>query len=498
MKSKIKDIFPYLLMGIVCIQPILDLVWFNNGTIPEVFGFTIPTLVRVGFVGLIGIASLLLIKWNKKMIALIFYLITVMAYFVFHHLHCMNFNSLVPGDFNYSLAGELFYIVRMLIPFAMTYFMQLVDKYDLDVLFDITSQVVSWAMSLLIVITNILKVSISSYSDAKIRGNIFDWFLNQDAFSFNELTSKGFFYHAIVTCTLVMSFPYFIYKYIHTKEKKYIGLLLLEGIALLMVGTKATSFSVIIELSVMILVYLFCSIIKKDIVFSKSTFAGLFALMIIFTSIYWYSPCRMRMDFSALYEDKKDQEAATEKQAELDFEDTDAMIAYFDEYTNDLSINPKFLTKSYPYQYDIDFWVDILQKYPPSERMQNRIIEEEMFIRIKEINNNPMDDYLGIGFTRTENVFKLEQDFLYQCYSMGFIGAGLLMGPYIALLLYSMIDMLRHFKEKANLFNCALVLGLGLTYFVAFYSGNTMESLGVTITIGFVQGYLLKKLAIKE
>lgn len=498
MFEKVKKYFPYMLMGLVCIQPLLDLVWFNNGTIPEVFGFTIPTLVRVGFVGVIGLASLALIKWEKNTLAVIVYLVSVIGYFIFHHLNCLKFTSLVPGDFNYSLVGEMFYIVRMLIPFAITYFTGVIEEEKVDSIFDKTVTIVSLFMSGLIVITNLLKVSISSYSDYPIKGNIIDWFLNQDAFSFNELTSKGFFYHAIVTCTLVMSFPYFIYKYIHTKEKKYIGLLLLEGIALLMVGTKATSFSVIIELSVMILVYLFCSIIKKDIVFSKSTFAGLFALMIIFTSIYWYSPCRMRMDFSSLYGDKKDQEKANEKEGGLSTFSKEEQIAFFEEYNNDLSINPRFLNKSYPYEYDLEFWMEMLDKYDPSERMQNRIIEEEMFIRIKEINNNPMDDYLGIGFTRTENVFKLEQDFLYQCYSMGIIGAGLLMGPYIALLLYSMIDMLRHFKKKANIFNCALVLGLGLTYFVAFYSGNTMESLGVTITIGFVQGYLLKKLAIKE
>lgn len=77
---------------------------------------------------------------------------------------------------------------------------------------------------------------------------------------------------------------------------------------------------------------------------------------------------------------------------------------------------------------------------------------------------------------------------------MGIIGVILLLGPYIMIILVAMLWMLIKFKDKANIENCSLVLGLGLSLFLAYYSGNVMESLGITIVIGALAGYLLKLL----
>ena len=75
---------------------------------------------------------------------------------------------------------------------------------------------------------------------------------------------------------------------------------------------------------------------------------------------------------------------------------------------------------------------------------------------------------------------------------MGIIGVLLLLGPYIGILLFIMGRMLRYFKKQVTVLNCALVLGIGLSLFLAYYSGNVMENLGVTIGLGFIFGFLLK------
>ena len=72
------------------------------------------------------------------------------------------------------------------------------------------------------------------------------------------------------------------------------------------------------------------------------------------------------------------------------------------------------------------------------------------------------------------------------------MGTSLLLGPYIFIVGLMIIIMLVKFKEKATLFNCAIILGTGLACFLAYYSGNVMENLGITIWIGFMLGFLLK------
>ena len=58
-----------------------------------------------------------------------------------------------------------------------------------------------------------------------------------------------------------------------------------------------------------------------------------------------------------------------------------------------------------------------------------------------------MDDWFGIGYTRTSNIYNLEKDFVYQYYSVGIVGVVLLLGPYIGILLFVMLRMLVHFKK---------------------------------------------------
>ena len=77
MKNKIKRIIKENknLLGLLClfiiIQPFLDILPLFENEKLFIFGFTIPTLVRCGFIGIIGIASLKYIdKKNHKFLNL--------------------------------------------------------------------------------------------------------------------------------------------------------------------------------------------------------------------------------------------------------------------------------------------------------------------------------------------------------------------------------------------------------------------------------------------
>lgn len=482
-------IYNLLLIILLAIQPVLELVWFNNGTIGEIAGFTIPTLIRFGLVGIIGCLSFAVVKFNKKHLFLAGYGILVVVYTVFHHIFSVDFYSFVPGNFDYNLVKEIFYIFRMLVPIAVIYFI-----YCSKMTEDIIKKIILWIsgfVTVIVVVTNILKISLGSYSDKKILGNIFDWFLHSGKYTFNDLASKGFFYWSIFSTVLVLIYPFLIYLYLKEKKQRYLILIVLQGLALYMFGTKATTFSVIIELVLMLLVYLFCILFKREKGGAKKQILSLFIVIVLGVLILPYTPSLSRMSFDKGYKKSIDKDGYKYRYKEK-LKDNGDFEEYLDENYMYLSVKEEFMLDSYSYKYDLEFWNALLNELGPSQRMQNRIIEQRMLERVKEINNDKMDSYFGLGYTRTSNIYNLERDFLYQYYSMGIFGVLLFLGPYVVVLLVSMGLMLLRYKTNFNVENCALVLGLGLSMFLAYYSGNVMESLGITIIMGALCGYLLK------
>lgn len=493
MAEKRQKYFLMLLCGLIVIQPFLDVMWLNDGSVPEILGFTIPTLVRMLMVAVLGVFSFFVIRFNKKYLFMVLYGILIIIYFVIHHFHCSSdFQSLVPGGFGYSFLSELFYIVRMCIPIAIIYFTynSVINRKSFEKCVITTSLIMSVSM----IIANIFKIAFGSYTSVKIDGNIIDWFVNPDAFVSNQLASKGFFYSSITSTVLVLFYPYLLYLFFKHKKVRYFAVAALQSIALFMVGTKATSLSSVIVTVLMILVYLFVTLIKRDYKISKVALAGCAFFLILNSVLMAVAPATSKMEFDAQYSKDIDEDIdGTSKDYDLTEEDKEEIIAFFDENYAYLSINEEFMLKSYPYKYDPVFWYEFYADHVPSQRMQNRIVEEEILKRVKEVNDNKMDDWFGIGYTRTSNIYNLEKDFVYQYYSVGIVGVVLLLGPYIGILLFVMLRMLVHFKKRVTVFNCALVLGIGLSLFLAYYSGNALENLGVTIALGFAYGFLLKE-----
>lgn len=493
MVEKRQKYFFMLLCGLIIIQPFLDIMWLNDGTVPEIFGFTVPTLIRMLMVAGLGVLSFFVIRFNWKYSFLLLYGVLVIVYFVIHHLHCAtDFQSFVPGDFGYNVLGELFYIIRMCIPLAIIYFTfnSIISGKRFEKCVITTSLIMSVSM----IITNIFKVAFGSYTSIKIDGNIIDWFVNPDAFVSNQLASKGVFYSSITSTVLVLFYPYLLYLYFKQKKVRYLVVAALQSIALFMVGTKATSLSSVIVTVLMVLVYLFVTLIKRDFKISKTVLVGCAFFLILNFVFMSVAPATSKMEFDVQYSKDIDKDTDTiAKDYNLTEGDKEEIIAFFDENYTYLSINEEFMINSYPYKYDPVFWYRFYAEHVPSQRMQNRIVEEEMLKRVKEINDNKMDDWFGIGYTRTSSIYNLEKDFVYQYYSVGIVGVILLLGPYIGILLFVMGRMLRYFKKQVTVFNCSLVLGIGLSLFLAYYSGNVVENLGVTIPLGFVFGFLLKE-----
>ena len=175
----------------------------------------------------------------------------------------------------------------------------------------------------------------------------------------------------------------------------------------------------------------------------------------------------------------------------MSYEDKKEVLTTFvEENYESYHINPHFILNSYPYQYDPEFWYNIMT-LPLEDRTNFRLVEEMMLKRVKEINDNKMDDYLGITFTRMGNIFDLERDFLSHYYTLGIIGLILFLSPYVIIVLICMIKILLSMKNNLNLKNGCYLMGIGITLFAAAFTGNVMDGLIVTLILGFFVGQLI-------
>lgn len=503
MKYNKEQVFRGTLGVFICIQPILELMWLNNGTIGEILGFSVPTIVRLLFMGAIACEWLYCRGNIRKVLVVGLYGMLVCVYFVFHNIHCIDFTTLQGDNLGYSTVGELFYIVRMMIPICVLLFTvecQVSRKF-----FNACIVIVSMQISLLVIITNLFKISFGSYTNEVIKINFLDWFFSKKDIGYLMMASKGWFYSSIVSTILVTTLAYLIFLFFRNNQIKYILFICTQSMALYMFGTKAASISVLICVFLMLICYAILNVIKVEHNWNWMLFSKIAVVLMISIFIYNFSPCNRRIGFEENYLEERNEEEEKRKEEKKDESglddisenDTKAIVNYFNKYKDYLSINLAMLDGAYGYKYDPVFWKDFVEDTVPAQRMQNRYLEEEILKRIQKVNNNSLDNYLGMGFTRTSSIFNLERDFLYQYYSMGMIGVVLLLGPYILVLIWAMLKMAFPIRN-CTLEKCALVLGLGLTFFVAYYSGNVMESLGITIVIGFVEGYLVNTIMRKE
>lgn len=504
------DLISKMVMFFLIIQPLLDIyILYKERT--QIFGFAIPTLVRIGVLFVIGILSFLVIKINKKFIWLVIYLLLISIYCVLHHLNALGFYSYVPGNFNYTLIQELFYIIRMLIPLFMIYL-----TYHLEFSIKKISTIITWLVGLIsgsIVVTNILMISLGSYSKTHIKGNIFSWFIdNYQTYNYLDLASKGFFNDPNrLAALLILLTSVLMYLMLKTNEKKYVVLAILQMLAMFMLGTKAATYGFIIVLVGSSFTYLFFALVKKELKVSKKMLIVLASILIVYITILPFCPSLNRNEIDARRGEnyKKDIEGKTsegkakiaklykelEKMNEEDKKE--AIIEFIDREYEEFSINPQFIVKSYPFQYDPYFWLDIMKK-PLMERTDFRKVEGLMLKRVKAINNNPNDKYFGITFTRMGNIFDYEKDFESHYFTLGLLGLILLLLPYPIIIILTSIVALLKYQEKFTFKVAMYIMGLGLTLLVAYYSGNVMDGLIVTIILGFLFGQLLREVCYKK
>lgn len=474
MKTKIKNFITKnftiknLLILFLIINPIFDLKIFYN---------SFSTLIRVICIFILFAYYFLKSKNNKKYLLLI-YPIIIAIYFIFHHINALNFTSLVPGNFNYSIFKEALYFVKMVCPFLLLYslYKAQLSKNELFFIF----KLIVLEISIIIIISNLFIFSYGTYSDTKIKANIFEWFNLKTKYTYKDLSSKGLFESANqISATLLMFLPFIIVLNINNKGKVNALTLLCNILALLILGTKVAVFGILI-------VFLYTSLCYIILTKKFRNLTKLLPFILLYLCLLPFNPT-----FSRISENKLVVEASLAMPTTPSSESTstdEPENNYIPESKSDYilqhyiqnNVNGNFVLNRYPYQYDIDFWYDILTSDNPL-KSDYRFLEEAMVKRVIEINNNKFDYLFGITYTRVQNIFNIEKDFIMQYYSLGILGLIIVFIPYFIILLYCIVKLFITKFKQINILLALSLITICMMFFISYYSGNLLNSLGFTI-----------------
>ena len=480
MKKDVNDKLKYLLKLLTMIflitSPIFDMTFFHSR-------FT--TLIRIFIILVIFISTIFLYKDSRKSLKyiIIFYLLSA-SYLIVSYYHSKSFISLFPNNFNYSFINELFTILKLIMPITFIYslYYQKLSKKDFKIIF------ISWSLfiSLQIIITNMFKISLSSYSENIIKYNIFEW--NKNIY-YIESASKGYFTYANMTSlTLLMMLIYNFYFFIKDNFK-YIILIFLISISMLMLGTRVSSVGGLLTLICLIICYLFFVIIKKE-KFNKRLFLLLSAI-ILWILLLPISPYKNRNTelnkHNNVLNNNMDSNDTLEGEDLNDIKNNDTKQEYIESIVNNDLVPEYFYKVYYSYENDPDFWINLIENTKGKE-LTYRFLERKIIQRVKNINNNKLDTLFGLSNSRVQNIHNIEMDFICQYYSFGIIGSIILLSVYLIMLIINIIKLIKKFSFLNSI---NLITNL-LFCFCAYLTGNILCSMTMIIVYSFLSNFMVK------
>ena len=431
-KINLNNLMYKILIVFLIIQPIFDIKFFYN---------SISTLIRVIVIFALFSYYFLTSK-SKHKFWLLIYPCLLGIYFIFHHLNALSFHSLVPGNFNYSIIEEALYFVKMISPFMLIYCIYKASIRQNTIIN--VMKTLTLIISLTIIISNLFVFSYGSYSDATIKANFFEWFNPNTNYSYRDLASKGLFeFGNQIAALLIMFLPFMIYSALEKRKMQNWLIVILNIFSLVLLCTRVSVLGVFIVLVYTILVCCFIDFINKRH-FKFKQYIPIVVIFLVCILLLPFNPMFSRLlERETVIETFKKEEinepsgftiedgrSATSRISDnisddiinniASTPDTSSdtyMFQYIENNYENKQIHKQFIFENYPYKYDPEFWYEFLQE-DISRTTDYRYIELSMIKRVVEINNNPLDKWLGITNTRLQNIFNIEKDFVVQYYAL--------------------------------------------------------------------------------
>jgi hypothetical protein len=528
MKTNLEKILRNQLLIFILLQPVLEIHFFYNPPLSEIFPVTLPTIIRVLGIGLIiltfGIWDIKNDKNTLKDHSFQFYLLVIIGYSIVHLLHVRHFQGV--SDYGYSAKGELFYLVRLFLPICLLYIIQSL-RYE-HVRIQYLVQGLIGLISGSIVLSNIVTYSLGSYG-GWIKYNFFHWFTNPNLY-YADIASKGFFNYANTMSSICfMLTPILLLMLVRNFNFINCFLLLIHAAAMLMLGTKVAAYGFLLASFTFVIALGFHLVLQKmrQIPWKQIGYMGL--VLLAFIMILPVSPSQRRNDLHETTieireKNEKNSDKPLQKEHTLPLTDSDntypkeqetkpseetlmkyasfydapedylAVVDYIEENYNSYPVNDRFIKQAYPYYRDPFFWRDVMN-WPVEERLDNRKVERAIIYRVKALNDNPVDDLLGISYVRMSNIFNIEQDFVSHYYTIGTLGVLVFLGPHIACLLFMIYSWLQH-KSVRVLEISSGIISVGAALCAAYFSGNALDFLIMAFILSSIEGVTVSKIKV--
>ena len=520
------------------LQPFFDIYMSVIDEKLDVFGFSIITIIRCIFVSVLALITLLklIINKDKKMMFPLIYLACVAIFIVFHVINGNSFYTWFARSTGNGIMTEMLYVLRLILPVVLIY---IVFK-DKSTIKNCTKVIVisTAIISTIILITNLFKISLVSYSldNELIKDNIFGWFNDAyEKFGYKYMTSKGYFNGANEISGLLMcTFPIVIYNCFKNKKIVNYVFMVIQIIAMIMIGSKTATYGWIL----MYLFYLFTDSILKIILKEKIEIKQIIASVFIISFgvfIMQYSPLYKKIRVFSEYEtaynsieedseintdymrdllngkkDKKEyinllldgkyETSITREKLEqmLVLDDPSTCRALVEDYIynnfNNHYINIAYIRDIYNYTEDPEFWLNVMD-LPFSIKADSRELEKVIVKRLKDRNNNfALDTILGLNDTALKSRgFTVESDFYSHYYTLGIAGLILFVLPYIFILIYASYKVVINIKSKEITDMLPLIISLAAFIGIGFLSGHIFDEYITSLYIAFISGTILVK-----
>lgn len=428
-----------------------------------------------------------------------------LAYFVAHHFVVKDMFDLLylPGRYVYSVFSEFSYFVTVMLPLVFVYAVYKVNpsmkKLNLIVIATVS------IISIPIVISNILKVGPSTYV-GNVQDNIFSWFTyGYDDFTPRELANKFYFVEGnTLSMILFAFFPLLINVYLQEKKKFYLlGLIVIQALSMFMLGTRVSTYGVLIGIVLVLGVSLVMIILKKN----KFNFIklGTLALLLCFSYLILpYTPAvvnqglaiESQWEFGQADTSIKDGIASgalnltpgtPEYQYYYEYIFLDNRLYYY------ITFPDIYFSTLYSYEFDAKFWVDLVLDIDFQDRADGRDFEK-IFFNYKWANLNGQQKLFGFSYSTFMNGgITLEQDFVVQKYQYGYLGFIVMCGPWFVILAIILVGGIKNFYKNLNLDTLTLGAVVCALFLISYMTGHLMDEFFGVYTLALLVGMLINR-----
>lgn len=494
---------------------LLQIIFELDGVIYEFldqFGLPRPsTLFHMIIIPLMVLIVFIRNENKKRRTTALFgaYFIFLAVYFV---LHCINASVIrdelyLTGNFIYSHFQEFTYVFTLVIPYFIIYAFYRADFKEKTILNAIL--IASFTVSILILAGDIFLFGESTYNPFGTKASIFTWFSGiYDVYHPRDLASKFFFPEGnTLGIYQFIILPVLYYAFEKAKSRKeqltVLAAIVLQSLAMVVLSTKVATYGTIIIPAASLVVWLLF-VFLKQIRFKAGYFLFCLAMMGAFLMMLPYTPAyvNQQLDTENNFIVSQDKEllqmAINEGYHENNSIYDPALIYAFEVYAIDgnlMSATPEeYYLYYYDYRHDPQFWWNMLTVVPFEERTNGRQVQR-IFNDYKWELTNGYSKLMGMGYSTFMNgSFLVEQDFVQQKYTLGYLGDLITLGPWIILAIAGMIKILFDFKNKFNyenaMFAMAFCAGIGASY----VSGHTLDQYLTTTLLALIAAILIKNI----